>query len=285
MNNTRIIKNFKNTKPIRISYYQSESDIADSPIVIYDDFKITVRLTGGFAAIVNNNVVYTERGDVLLFNPQEIHFGRFLRSGTHKYLTILIPVNFFENFACTCEKLKYIFTDNSLNRINCIRASLNDKIKTIELAEKIIELLDSDNENADICILGLLIEFLSFCSDLYIEQKENPISTDVPAHVLHIVAYIHEHYAEQIKMEDISAHVGCSTTYASLVFKKYMNLSVYQYIINYRILKAAALLKSELSVTEVCYACGFGDCSNFIKTFKKIIGESPHQYKKTHINS
>lgn len=280
MNHTRIIKFFENTKPIRISYYENETHIVDNPIVTYEDYKLTVRLTGELATIVNNNVIYAERGDVLIFNPQEIHFGRFLRSGTHKYLTILIPVNFFENFVCDCSEINYIFTDTTKDRVNCIRADLNDKIKVIELAEKIIHLLNSENRNEDICILGLLIELLSLCADLYIEQKKHSVLVDVPPHVLSIVSYIHQHYAEKIKMEDISAYVGCSATYASMIFKKYMNMSVYQYIINYRILKAAVMLKSDASVTDACYACGFGDCSNFIKTFKKIIGESPYQYKK-----
>jgi len=66
MNHTRIIKFFENTKPIRISYYENETYIVDNPIVTYEDYKLTVRLTGELATIVNNNVIYAERGDVLI---------------------------------------------------------------------------------------------------------------------------------------------------------------------------------------------------------------------------
>lgn len=44
---------------------------------------------------------------------------------------------------------------------------------------------------------------------------------------------------------------------------------MHQYLTEYRIGKAAALLRAGCSVTDVCYRVGFSDCSGFIRLFKK----------------
>jgi AraC-like DNA-binding protein len=43
---------------------------------------------------------------------------------------------------------------------------------------------------------------------------------------------------------------------------------------------ARELLKDNKQITEVCSLCGFGDYSNFIRSFRKEFGTSPKKYSK-----
>lgn len=58
-------------------------------------------------------------------------------------------------------------------------------------------------------------------------------------------------------------------TYCCREFKRQMDCTVFDYLINYRILKSIELLKNHHSITEIAYAYGFHSTSYFIKKFKE----------------
>ena len=54
-----------------------------------------------------------------------------------------------------------------------------------------------------------------------------------------------------------------------------------EYLKDYRVERAARkLLGSDMPITQIAYTCGFNDLSYFIKTFKKIKGCTPKNYRK-----
>ncbi|MGN0996040.1 MAG: helix-turn-helix domain-containing protein, partial [Candidatus Ventricola sp.] len=57
-------------------------------------------------------------------------------------------------------------------------------------------------------------------------------------------------------------------------------LPLKQFIVTKKIALAKQLLDESCSVTQVCERCGFGDYSNFIRTFTKTVGISPLQWRK-----
>jgi AraC-like DNA-binding protein len=75
-------------------------------------------------------------------------------------------------------------------------------------------------------------------------------------------------------------------------FKQQTGYTVHNYILQKRLIAATALIKEGKSVTQVCLECGFGDYSNFIRSFKQVYGVSPKkhyknlmQYEKTNIQN
>jgi len=57
-------------------------------------------------------------------------------------------------------------------------------------------------------------------------------------------------------------------------------VTVGEYIAYKRILKAKELLIRGTPVLETCHAVGFRDYSNFYKTFRRLEGVSPREYKQ-----
>lgn len=70
-----------------------------------------------------------------------------------------------------------------------------------------------------------------------------------------------------------------SVTSLNRNFKKYISLSPYKFLLAKRLSHAEKMLRQGGSVTDVCYACGFRDCSRFIEHFKKRYGMTPMKYK------
>ncbi|MCM1212740.1 MAG: AraC family transcriptional regulator [Blautia sp.] len=62
-------------------------------------------------------------------------------------------------------------------------------------------------------------------------------------------------------------------------FKHMMNMTITEYLLEYRLSKAAALLESsDLSITEIAGQTGFCDVSYFIKMFRRKTGSTPKAY-------
>ncbi len=275
----RKIKVFDTLDAITIKYYEYSHDKSDNAITLYDSYKFGIHLTDGLAAVMNEKIIYADKGDIFVFTPKEVHFGRFLKSGVFRHIDFYIPLTFFESFSCPCANLKNIFNDCAPERINCIRPQIDDKVKIIHLTEKVISLISDYTEENNIYLFTLVIEILLLSSQIYPQQTSTDDTIVLPAQLLNTVSFITKNYHNNISLKDIADYSNCSITYLSRIFTKYMGLSVYKYLIDYRISQAAILLKSGYSVADACYSCGFGDCSNFIKTFKKSTGITPQQYK------
>ena len=94
------------------------------------------------------------------------------------------------------------------------------------------------------------------------------------------IKYLESHYQDQITLNDLADYVRLSPYHFSRIFKKHMNCSPYQYLINYRINNAKKLLhNTNLSVQEIAYASGFNSVPHFIQIFKKHTNVSPKKFR------
>jgi len=95
------------------------------------------------------------------------------------------------------------------------------------------------------------------------------------------MAYIHEHYAENITRKVLAAHVGVSEAYLSTCFRREIGVSPTTYVERYRIKQAKALLETtQQSITQVALEVGFCDSSYFGRVFHKEVGVSPNAYRR-----
>ena len=104
---------------ISVIYTNGNFRAGDTEVAIYSECKISILMTDGIKAVINNSIIGGNKGDILFFRPDELHFGRFLKSGSYAYLDIFIPLTFFECFTNDTSVINFL-TDNSTNRRNCI---------------------------------------------------------------------------------------------------------------------------------------------------------------------
>jgi AraC family transcriptional regulator len=65
-------------------------------------------------------------------------------------------------------------------------------------------------------------------------------------------------------------------------FSRVLGVTPHQYLIRSRLRHAARLLaEDERSITEVAFDVGFGDLSNFVRTFHRAAGVSPRGFRKS----
>ncbi|WNQ12785.1 response regulator [Paenibacillus aurantius] len=93
-------------------------------------------------------------------------------------------------------------------------------------------------------------------------------------------AYIDTHLSVEISLKEVADMVGITPTYFSTLFKKMTNQTFVSYRIHRRMEKASELLSvPHMRTVDVASEVGYDDYPHFTKTFKKIFGLSPSEYR------
>lgn len=93
--------------------------------------------------------------------------------------------------------------------------------------------------------------------------------------------WIHLHYTEKIRLDDIARAGQLSRSECCRYFKRILKKTPLNYVLDYRIQKSIILLQQpESNVTDVAYQVGFNSTSYFIDKFRKSMGMTPLAYKK-----
>ena len=88
-------------------------------------------------------------------------------------------------------------------------------------------------------------------------------------------------YMDDISVADIARSLNIDKRYMSRIFKEKYGTTVIGYLVEVRIKKSCELLKQNYSVADTATIVGYTDSFNFSKMFKRVMGMSPLQYKRT----
>jgi AraC family transcriptional regulator len=93
--------------------------------------------------------------------------------------------------------------------------------------------------------------------------------------------WLDAHAPESIDLERTAAVTGLSPYHFLRVFGAVVGATPHQYLVRSRLRRAAqALADSERAVTDVAFDCGFGDLSNFVRSFRRAAGVSPRGFRR-----
>lgn len=112
--------------------------------------------------------------------------------------------------------------------------------------------------------------------------QSDPISQEIThPEVKKIIQYIEQNYDKDISVKSLSEYVMMGENYVSSLFKKKMGQSLIHYLHKKRVGQALHYLeKSDLPVHEIGLRVGFVNDNYFIKIFKRMVGETPGQYRQ-----
>lgn len=93
---------------------------------------------------------------------------------------------------------------------------------------------------------------------------------------------IHSNLYANLKLEELAFLCGLSVSSFQRKFKPIFNTSPKQYILSKRLDKGKSLLeKTELSIAEIAYDCGFEDAAHFSKSFSSAFKKSPRVHRES----
>ena len=100
-------------------------------------------------------------------------------------------------------------------------------------------------------------------------------------YVKKVIDFVESNYSSKFTISQIADFVGLDRSYLCSLFKKMINSSIKEYVIHYRMNKAAELMRHQnLSIGDISRSVGYDDQLLFSKMFKKVTGIAPKQYRQ-----
>lgn len=260
-------------------YFRTENEKHDFWELVFLD-------KGSLTCVANDNFIPLSVGDIIFHKPNEIHsFSAHAARPT----SILII-----SFECLSEAMRFFsekkFCLNDRQK-QFIREITKIAVKTYDITfyntdTDFMKLLDNPTLGGEQLIKNylemLLIDIMRSQTetedgnDVFLQEKEinNKLAED-------IVKTLKENVYNRITIDDIAKKTSYSKAYIFRQFKSSTGKSVMEYYLNLKIKAAKKMLKeNELSIREISEKLFFDTPNYFSKTFKKLVGTTPTEYKK-----
>ena len=125
-------------------------------------------------------------------------------------------------------------------------------------------------------LLSIFAQHLSMLSNQLVVQQEN----SEPPVIRRAKEFINEHQTEDLTLGQVAKAVNTSTFYFCKMFKKATGINFTDYLSRVRIEKSKnLLLNPNLRVSEIAFEVGFQSLTHFNRVFKRILGQSPTDYR------
>ncbi len=112
-------------------------------------------------------------------------------------------------------------------------------------------------------------------------EKPRPTSARDRRRAVETALWIDAHSQGDIDLEQAAAQAGLSPFHFLRLFSSVLGVTPHQYLVRSRLRHAARLLADDgLSITDIAYDVGFGDLSNFVRTFHRAAGISPLRFRQ-----
>ncbi len=136
--------------------------------------------------------------------------------------------------------------------------------------------LSAKQHDSVIKLLSIFSQHLSMVSNQVVVQKDNA----QPPVITRAKEYIQEHQSEDLSLGQVARAVNTSTFYFCKMFKKVTGINFTDYLSRVRVEKAKnLLLNPNLRVSEIAFEVGFQSLTHFNRVFKKIVGQSPSEFR------
>jgi len=98
-----------------------------------------------------------------------------------------------------------------------------------------------------------------------------------------VLTHLAQHLGDSLSESDLARYAGMEASAFSRFFRRHTGVPFVQYLNRLRVNRACELLiSSDKQITEICYACGFNNVSNFNRQFLASKSMPPSQFRRYH---
>jgi len=242
-------------------------------------------VTGGSGEFIHNNETYLlNEGDVFIANPGALHEIRLLKGINTFYEDNLYVVFFRIIIYSNTNIYPKIYEEKMLKEFlashTIIRKAQKHLFSYLYFIENYTGLSANENYGLYQVVRNLCYECLFSLVKVQdnLFQKKRISETIIDQVINYIGANLHR----KIYLREIAANSCTSQRNLQLIFKKYMNQSISDYINQRKTAVAAGYLKMNFKIPDVSTLIGIDDLGQFSRLFKKYYGIAPKKYQMLH---
>lgn len=250
-----------------------------APAHWHDEIEFIAVLSGKMQYNINGKIITITENEGIIVNTRQMHFGFSPKKEECDFICILLhPLMLCASYAYERDfvlpvirnkKAAFVKLDgnilwqkNTLEDIRHMYAVKDKKIAPIEIQRLFLNIWINLYEN-----------ITPECS-----TKEQNTELSV---LKEIIGFIQQNYHRKISLADIAAAGAVGQSKCCKLFADYIGQTPNLYLMRYRLDKSAELLKSsDMPITEIAFAVGFGGSSYYAEAFRRWYGKSPTEYRK-----
>lgn len=242
----------------------------------HDFYEVYLFLNGEADYWVDGRLYHLQTGDLLLINPLELH-RPIVKAGETAYerVVLWIEKKYLENLSTERVSLTRCFDHSRPDHSNLLRPSALWRSDLTARLNALVREYYSDEYGGALCADGLFLQFMVELNRLALQHDGEALREESSPLVSKVLAYMAEHYAEELSLDSLAQHFFVSKYHLSHEFSRTVGVGVYRYLTLKRLMIAKQLMNDGIPPGEVFSACGFRDYTNFYRAFKAEYGISP----------
>ncbi len=229
---------------------------------------------------IGSHISYYTDGDLMLIGSNLPHCGFTNKfTGNKNEILVQMKTDFLGEAFFNIPEMKKI-----RNLLELAKGGIAFSGKTKRILGNHMEDLENQNDFERILSILHILNVLAVSEDFTVlnaggfaleaEVKDND-------RINIIFNHVKNNFQEDIPLADIADMVSMTVPSFCRYFKKITNKTFVQFVNERRLVHASKLLTEQtMSISDVCFECGFNNFSHFNKSFKAFTGQNPSEYRK-----
>mgnify|MGYP003294329492 FL=1 len=250
----------------------------------HPEIELTWIMSGEMEYQINDAIYKLSAGDGIFGNSNSLHTGRRINGHQCTYLSITFHPRFLYGYENSILQTKYVgfITSNESWASLALKQDVEWQKEILDVIKEIYELSKTPEDDFELSVHRKLMYIWHRLYLYYSVQPERGNKTLIHIQRLReILTFIHENYTTDISLDEIAEYTSLSKSECCRFFKKHMDMTIFDYILYYKIQKSLPMLLEDQSITDTAFSVGFSSASYYTQIFKRYMKCTPLQYKKS----
>ncbi|OAB46753.1 hypothetical protein PBAT_08740 [Paenibacillus antarcticus] len=228
--------------------------------------------------IVNGEAITVHKGELIVIFSHMIHSFHVKSDQEAVFLQVhFCPESFINADLKVNGNIKFLHYLTDARSAYTFQSFTNQLLSCVE---RICEETNNETGVHHVPLANIYIYEMLFLLSREIEQSVRKVfSVDNPI-AIRAIHFINQNMENNISLDDVAQNCNVTARYISKIFKKYVNISVNDYICIAKVDRAMNFIcNTEFSITEISSKLGFSSAQYFSTVFKKYSGVTPKEFK------
>ena len=269
-------------RPVECFYFDTSSRYFPVHAHWHFYMELVLMLEGSVVMSSGTEKFTLHDGEMVLFHPKAVHS---MIEGKARYAVIKLDISRMNLTPSYAPKLRSIFRSAEKKGMNtCFTASQTTSLEAKEIFSRCIDEMTGKKYGFDLVIrtelYRLLINILRCWQTQGFSVDSEAYSEDSRYDIYNITEFIDRRLADSVQVSEVAEQCGMSYSYFAKKFLAVYGKSCKEYIEEMRIIKAEEfLIFTDFDLGRISRETGFTDASHLIRSFRKLRGVTPRQYR------
>lgn len=252
----------------------------------HPEIELTLITKGEMIYQVNHQTFHLHQGEALFGNTGALHAGSGFQNRDCAYISITFDPKLIYRYENSVIYTRYIQPILQNFSLSAVHFDLSEEWHG-EVLAILKEMTEIEAAAYPTYEIDILIRLERFWQLLFLHNDCPPSIAKCDKRnydrIRMILSFIEENYASPFTLEAVAEQIHLCKEECCRIFKRYMKVSLFEFLLQYRIEKSLDLLmNTDCSITEISEQAGFHDSNYYSKIFRRQKGCSPSRYRKTY---